>query len=229
VSDLTDEMRQLAADGATYARPLAVADVIRRGNRRRTRTIAQRSIGGLSAVGLGAAVLFTGAAHHLSGNPAAAGTAVSANTITETSSTTAGDLTMRVKYKYLPHGNIRVESVTYAADTKKAVKKAAALFVFGPGLAPSKKNLFLFIGESSVSHAGHHFSGSLSAKILSHLAKDGVLAGNGSLRISLGQGLITKPTGKHHINDKSEGGKGVTTGTAKAVNPGLTAVVILTR
>jgi DNA-binding beta-propeller fold protein YncE len=43
VSDLRDELRKLAEDGARQARPLAVADVIRRGDRRHWRTMALRA------------------------------------------------------------------------------------------------------------------------------------------------------------------------------------------
>jgi hypothetical protein len=68
VSELTNELRQLCDDASRHARPAAIAEVIKRGDRRRYRTIAGRSIGGLSVAGLGAAVVFTGAFS----NPAAA-------------------------------------------------------------------------------------------------------------------------------------------------------------
>lgn len=225
--DLTDEMRQLAADGAAYAHPLAITDVMKRGNRRRARTITQRSIGGLSAVGLGAAVLFTGATHHLGGNPAAASSAVTGNTITTTSTTSAGDITMRVKYKYLPKRKIRIESVVVTADTRKLVKNPSAVFIFGPGLSPSAKATYTFIGVGTQPNSGHHFTGSLPISILGRLGLHGAIAGNGSLRVSLGTGLISKPKAQHQNDGKAGGAK--STIKAKTVNPGLTAVVILTR
>jgi hypothetical protein len=40
VPDLRDELRHLAEDGARQARPLAMADIIRRGDRGRQRTLA---------------------------------------------------------------------------------------------------------------------------------------------------------------------------------------------
>jgi hypothetical protein len=55
--DLTSELRQMADDAACRARPLAVAEVIRRGDRRHRRSIARRSLGGLSATGVIAAAI----------------------------------------------------------------------------------------------------------------------------------------------------------------------------
>jgi DNA-binding beta-propeller fold protein YncE len=52
VSDLKDELRQLADDAARQARPLAVADVIRQGDRRHRRTIIPRRRGSPRAPGL---------------------------------------------------------------------------------------------------------------------------------------------------------------------------------
>ncbi|HUD38165.1 MAG TPA: hypothetical protein VMR14_14785 [Streptosporangiaceae bacterium] len=58
--DLTDKLQQVADDVASAARPIAVADVIRLGERRRHRVVAQRSLGGLAVAGIGAAVIFAG-------------------------------------------------------------------------------------------------------------------------------------------------------------------------
>ncbi|HEY6311872.1 MAG TPA: hypothetical protein VIY52_13850 [Streptosporangiaceae bacterium] len=55
--DLTSELQQVADDAARQARPLAVAEVIRRGDRRRRRSITRLSLGGLSATGVVAAVI----------------------------------------------------------------------------------------------------------------------------------------------------------------------------
>jgi hypothetical protein len=52
VPDLKDELRQLADDAARQARPLAVADVIREGDRRHRRTIIARRRGGPRSPGL---------------------------------------------------------------------------------------------------------------------------------------------------------------------------------
>jgi hypothetical protein len=57
MSDLTSELQQMAADAARQARPLAAADVIRRGDRRHRRSITRLSLGGLSATGAIAAVI----------------------------------------------------------------------------------------------------------------------------------------------------------------------------
>jgi hypothetical protein len=55
--DLTSELQQMADDAARQARPLAAAEVIRRGDRRRRRSITRLSLGGLSATGVVAAVI----------------------------------------------------------------------------------------------------------------------------------------------------------------------------
>jgi hypothetical protein len=55
--DLTSELQQMADDAARQARPLAAAEVIRRGDRRRRRSITRRSLGGLSATGVIAAAI----------------------------------------------------------------------------------------------------------------------------------------------------------------------------
>jgi hypothetical protein len=57
MSDLTSELQQMADDAARVARPLAAADVIRRGDRRHRRSITRLSLGGLSATGAIAAVI----------------------------------------------------------------------------------------------------------------------------------------------------------------------------
>jgi hypothetical protein len=54
--DLTDELQRVADDAASWARALAADDVIRLGHRMRRRSIIWRSLGGLSVVGLAAAV-----------------------------------------------------------------------------------------------------------------------------------------------------------------------------
>jgi hypothetical protein len=55
--DLTSELQQVADDAARQARPLAVAEVIRQGDRRHRRSITRLSLGGLSATGVVAAVV----------------------------------------------------------------------------------------------------------------------------------------------------------------------------
>jgi hypothetical protein len=55
--DLTSELQQMADDAARQARPLTAAEVIRRGDRRRRRSITRLSLGGLSATGVIAAVI----------------------------------------------------------------------------------------------------------------------------------------------------------------------------
>lgn len=184
--DLTDEMHQLAADAASAARPMAVTEVMRRGNHRRTRMIAQRSIGGLSAIALGAAV-FTGVTHQAGGNPAASGAAAHGDTVAVTQSGAAGQLTLQVKYQVLRGGKFKLLSVTYSGEShQKLTKKSEVLAWFGPGLNPPAKPgaiaaFFIPLHPSSP----HNFSGSLSAKTIRFVNKGNSLGHNGSITVTL--------------------------------------------
>jgi hypothetical protein len=212
VSDLTDEMRQVAADAAAHARPMAVAEVIRRGNHRRTRSIAQRSIGGLSAVGLGAAVLFTGVTHHPTSNPAAAGAAAGIQTVAVTQSSAGSRLSLQVKYRILAARKFKVVSVAYSGDFKKALMKRSVLFVFfGPGLNSEPR---ISIGYSVLlpANSHHHFSGSRSAKIVTEANKTNALGKNGS--VSLFVESVAKPPSTSQTSHR-----GTSNGAARGVSP----------
>lgn len=52
MSELTSEFRQMADDAARQARPLAAAEIIRQGDRRRRRSLTRQSLGALSAAGV---------------------------------------------------------------------------------------------------------------------------------------------------------------------------------
>jgi hypothetical protein len=57
MSEFTSELQRMADEGAGRARPPAVGDIIRQGDRRRRRSLTRQSLGGLSAAGvLGAGV-----------------------------------------------------------------------------------------------------------------------------------------------------------------------------
>ena len=55
--DVASELQQMADDAASQARPLAAAEVIRRGDRRHRRSITRLSLGGLSVTAVIAAVI----------------------------------------------------------------------------------------------------------------------------------------------------------------------------
>ena len=188
MSDLTDELRQLAAEATAHARPMAIADVIRRGNRRRTRTIAQRSIGGLSAVGLGAAVLFTGATHHLGSNPAASPGASSAGAaaVSVTQLSAPGRVTLKVTYRVLPTEKFKLVSVAWSGDFKKMPKNPHIRFVFGPGLDPARPSVSTGFTAPLHPSSPHNFGGSLGARLISSINKEGVLGKNGSVIVQVG-------------------------------------------
>lgn len=127
MSDLSSQLRQVADDAASQARPMAVSDVIKRGDRRRQRTMATRSLSGLSAVALGAAVIFTGAAGHA---PSPASAAAShANTTSEQTTTTAGKISIVLAYKKEQGRNLSVSSLTYSIHVKDAVKHPSLILL----------------------------------------------------------------------------------------------------
>jgi len=52
VSELTSELQRMADDAAGQARPLAAAEIMRQGDRRRRRSLTRRALVGLSATGV---------------------------------------------------------------------------------------------------------------------------------------------------------------------------------
>ncbi len=202
MSDLNGELLHMVADGADQARPLTVAEVIRRGNRRRARTIGQRSLGGLSVLSVGAAIVMTGAAHGPAGSPAGSPTASTSSsilTLTGTSSSTAGTMTVTVKYRDEPRNKIEVLSVSYSAHTRALIKHGGVLVGFGPSF-PSlegrsrrsgSQRVLLFGLLTPAGSGSHNFSGSLSRSVLAPTRKGGGLSSDEALRVAL---TISKQT-----------------------------------
>jgi len=142
MSDLKEELMRIAADGADKARPLTVAEIIRRGNRRRARAIGQRSIGGLSVLGVSAAVILGGAVHPLHG-PAghrASLPGMPPTALTETTTTTVGTLTVRVIYLPEPAGKDRLLAIFIAGTSKESLRTAIAHVALGPIVPPVATN-----------------------------------------------------------------------------------------
>ena len=204
MSDLTDELQRMADDAACQARPLPTVDVIRRGDRRRRRAIAQQSLGGLSVAGVAAAVIFAGAAGAPAA-PASSGALLGGNTLIETTSSPTGDMTVQVKYRYEPRGKIKLLSVTYSGDSKVAAKKPSLIFMFGPAdlSGPPQEQhrsqwqsvkvhgFFLFF----VSLRGadlHNFAGSLPASDIDATNRKGGLIGNETLSVTLASVVKSK-------------------------------------
>lgn len=124
--------------------------------------------------------------HHQASDPSASSAAVRGDTVTVTQSGAAGQLTEQIKYRVLPTRKIKLLSVTYSGDTRKALAKNPVVVAdFGPGLNPSKPHFS--IGFVVILHPSlrHHFSGSMSAKVIRSVNKDGVLGRNGSVSITL--------------------------------------------
>ena len=166
MSNLNEELQRMATDGANRATPLAITEVMRRGSRRRARTIGQRSIGGLSVLSISAAVIVGGAFHPLHGVPShpASGTA-RVTTLTETSKTSDGTLTVQVKYRKEPQDNVKVLGVTYTGTTTAISRSVHVVVAFAPPSqsqpAASCRFNVLFIQFPRV-HENHNFSGSLN-------------------------------------------------------------------
>jgi hypothetical protein len=192
VSDLTGELLDMAADGAAQARPLNVAEVITAGNRRRARTIGQRSLGGLSALGVGVAIVVSGGVHGPAANPAASG---SANVLylTGTRSSSAGTLTVTVKYRDEPRNKIDVLSLSYSGHIRGAIIKHDTLLIgFGPSLPPLQGSRPGKSGSRSVLLIGvllptgrHAFAGSLPSSVLRLTREHGGLSSDEALRVTL--------------------------------------------
>ena len=79
--ELTSELQRMAEDAADQARPPAAAEIIRQGDHRRQRSLAYRSVGGLSAAGV------VGAGVALGLSAAGSGPAHATGTITTTAFT----------------------------------------------------------------------------------------------------------------------------------------------
>ncbi len=194
--DITDELRQMTDDAAHQARPLAVTEVIRRGNRRRKRSIAQRSLAGLSVAGLGAALILTGNVGGQNAPAAASGTAqAGGTTLTQTTTTPAGSLTVDVKYRAVSKTKIKLQSLTFTGSTKAAVKKARLIIEIGassgvvrpptsrvPG-AVSQPVSYLIIAIHP--NKAHGFSGSLTKKVLAAVDRKAGIEGNAQLTMTL--------------------------------------------
>jgi hypothetical protein len=200
VSNLNDELRQIAADGAAKARPLSVADVIRRGNRRRARMIGQRSLSGLAVVGVGAAVIMTGVLHQArnpadspTGHPASSA-AHGVTAVAKTTTSSAGSITVGVKYRDEPRHRIKLLSITFAGKAKSAIPVGPTILIsFTPAIpagaainmgCPAEKSYALGL-PVRVSKNGA-FAMSLSPKTISWIVPKGsALCGSQILQISL--------------------------------------------
>jgi hypothetical protein len=136
--------------------------------------------------------------------PAAAG-APRGNTLTETTSSPAGDMTVQVKYGYEARGKIKLLSVTYSGDSKVAVKKPTLIFMLGPAnlAGPPWKQyrnqsqsakvhgFFLFFVSLRAADL-HNFAGSLPARDINATNRKGGLIGNETLSVTLASVVKSK-------------------------------------
>lgn len=132
---------------------------------------------GLSAAGITAALVLTGAASSVAASPA---TPASPQVVTLNSSTSssAGHITLTVKYQAEPKGQFKVLSATFSGGTPIKFNHPALLLTLRPVLslsihrgqkpAPAPAHPFFVILPV---HNTGHFSGSLSARLRAILGK----------------------------------------------------------
>jgi hypothetical protein len=118
--DMRSELRRINEDTAAQARALPVAEVIRRGNGRRSRTIAG-VVAACSAVTIGVAVVLTGVAQGVRPPSQPVG-ATAGSTLTATAAGPDGRMTIWVRY--VP-----------AAGSQVTVEAVRASFAYRPGYA----------------------------------------------------------------------------------------------
>jgi hypothetical protein len=204
--DLTDELRRVAADAASGAVPEAITEVIRRGDRRRRRAIAQRSAGGLSALGFSAVLLITGIAHHAATPTSPTAAAAGVTTLTETTSSAAGTLTIQVRYRSVPSGWARLLSVTYSGSAHASVPRPALVLTLRPlrsgrgGAGPVNLGGSVAI-KLTRSELGH-FAGSVPLPLLRQLDKGKPVSGTfvAVLGGPLGTANYVKSTTTKHVS-----------------------------
>ena len=108
MSELTSELQRMADDASRQARPLAAAEIIRQGDRRRRRSLARQSLGGLSVAGVAGAGVALGLG--LTGSAPAHGTGTIRTAAFTLVSNANGTATLTIK------NNVLFEPATLQAD-----------------------------------------------------------------------------------------------------------------
>lgn len=152
--DLFDELRRLADEAAQKARPLPAPDLLRRGDRRRRRTLVQRSAGGVVVAGL----LATGVLAATTGSAGPASTVRSGSVAGK-----AGSLTITVRYQQRPHERLAIRSVTVSGNCPHAVSDPLVTVVFGPNTAARATLARASFGIRVHPNRAGDFTGSLPA------------------------------------------------------------------
>jgi hypothetical protein len=186
MSDLTDDLRHLAEAAAHQARPLPAGEVIRRGDLRRRRTIAQRTAGGLSAIGVvgvaGSMLLSSTPAGP--GSPAAAGAVKDGITLTETTTSAAGIMTVTVRYRLEPHRKLQLLAVRFSGASKKLVSDPALNFALTTPTRHGVSSGQVIIVPLAHAHS-KKFSGAIPRADIVATRKGGGLVDGETLTISL--------------------------------------------
>lgn len=150
------------------------------------RRVARRYLTGLSAAGLTAALALTVAVGDAAASPAAKPPA-RVVTLTSSSSSPTGNLTVQVKYQLEPRGRNKVLSVTFSGGSKISLKHPALIMSLRP-MVPlplvhrqvhcqkigthrrCSIRVIAFVTILKI-HNQRHFSGALPAKALAQIGK----------------------------------------------------------
>jgi hypothetical protein len=154
-----------------------------------TSRIVRRSAGGLSVAGLIAAAILTSVvssapASAVAGSPASPGQ----NTVTQTTSSSAGTMTVEVK-DHRGRRGLTVATVTYTFTAAAAIKRPALNILFVPSVPPlvhrrlANRRIVAF--HVNLKGPLTTFSGALPARVIAMVNRNGGLQGGYTLMANL--------------------------------------------
>lgn len=188
VSDLTSTSRP-ATDAVLDGEPSATIQAADPDARWFRRMIARRSAAGLSVASLVAAAILTSVAGSapasaVVGSPGSP----SQNTVTQTTSSSAGTMTVQVKDRRGRRG-LTVASVTYSFTAAAAIKRPSFNIIFAPSGPPlvhrPRVSRRIVVFHVNLKGPLTTFSGALPARVLAQVNKNGGLQGGYDLRVNL--------------------------------------------
>jgi hypothetical protein len=127
--DLASELRRITEDADAPTRALPVAEVIRRGNRRRSRAIGGAAAAACLTVTIGGAVVLTGGAQ-VAQRPSQPVHAADVGTLTSTATGPDGRMTIWARYVPAAGGQVTVEAVRASFTYKHGYANPYFKFAF---------------------------------------------------------------------------------------------------
>lgn len=190
MSDLTSTSR-LTADAVLDAQPSNTQDVGHDAGWFR-RVIARRSAVGISVAGLLATAILTSVAGSapasaVAGSPGSPGQ----NTVTQTTSSSTGTMTVQVK-DHRGRRGLKVASVTYSGTLAAAIKRPTLTIIFAPSGPPfrppvhHRMRLRIVVFHVNLKGPLTTFSGALPARVIASVNRNGGLQGGYTLNVNLG-------------------------------------------